>query len=491
MSLNLADTTARDQVLSVETHKDLGQPAGTWSVTLTAEPFSPQGGWKDLLRLGDLCVIEMGPDRPQPQQDSWYLQNWTQNLSGQAEIVMIGTIDDIAFTSRAGGDGRPEQHVTITGRDFGRFLVDDMIQFYPWHHPVRALLKWADVLVEFPKVGWAGTPASVFDLILQKWIYGQFDVVFDVTSRGTVTKLGDRRLSEILRYVFDARTPTLPYAQNLMSYEGSPWGMMQEVENRPWYLLHLDTRRAQDIALLTSHTPQTIDSEVNPATPDNPKKSHTTWNTSLGHFDTQVCLLYYRCPFSNRFYDDWTELPTRIITDDDIVEMALVRSMDDVYNRWQVLAAWPGLNRSVAADSAEEEIAADLEFRYGYRPRLAKSVFLYDSRDPSGVAVNKQYTQLLRDWDINAQDFLNGRLVIKGMAAVKVGDRLHYMNAQHKDADLDFYVESVTQEFTALSSWRTTLGVTRGQPHRSRGQKMFDPNGNVIAPTSAMARLNP
>jgi hypothetical protein len=483
VSLNLADTTASDQLLSVQTHKDLGQPAGSWSVVMTAQEFSPQGGWKDLLRLGDLCVIEMGPDRPQPKRDSWYQQNWTQNLAG-VEIVMIGSIDDIRFATAVGQDGRPQQHVTVSGRDFGKYLVDDMIWFDPWWNPTAAILKWNSVFVDFPKVGWAGTPGAVFDTILQKWIFSQFDVTFDVTTRGSVKKQGNRSLSQILRYVFDVGTPTIPYAQNLMSFEGSPWAMMQTVENRPWYMLTLDTRRAQDIALLASHMPQALDSEGR-------GQNHTTWNTDLGHFDTQVALLYHRCPFSNRFYDDWTELPTRIISDDDLLSLDVGKSLDDIFNRWQVLAEWPGLNRTLGADTAEKLAATNLEFRYGFRPRVLRNCFAFDSRDVSGNLITNQYTQLARDWDINNQDWLNGAATIKGMAQVKVGDRLHYVNKRQPGGDLDFYVESVSQEFSALSAWRTMLGLTRGQPHRSRGQKLFDANGNVIAPTTAMEKIKP
>jgi hypothetical protein len=488
-SSQLQDTTKSDQILSVSTHKSLGEPAGRFSVVLSAQGFSQGGGWKDVLRAGDMVVIEMGPDRPQPQ-DTFYAGH-TQGLSG-VEIVMIGTIDDIRFASKIGSDGRPEQRVTITGRDFVKYLVDDMILFQPWWKPVKALLKWKDVLTEFPKVGWAGTPAAIFDLILNNWLFSQFDVEFDVTTKGPVTALGTRKLSQILRYVLDGDTPVLPYSQNLMSFEGTPWAMMQIVQNAPWYVLHLDVRRANDIALLSSRGPpgKVIDSAKRPATPSVEPRTPTTWNTSLGTFNSQVALLFYRNPWSNRHYEDWTRLPTRVITDDDIIEFDLGRTIDDVFNRWQVLAAWPGLNRTLGAEQADKLEAVELERRYGLRPRDLRTTFAYDSRDPSGARITDRFTELARDWDILAGNFLNGRLTIKGMAAARCGDRLHYDQPNRTHRGIDFYVEEVTQEWQALTSWRTVLGVTRGQPHRDAGQKLFDAEGNVVPETvDAMRRL--
>jgi hypothetical protein len=486
VSADLHDTTKSDQIVSISTHKDLGQAAGTWSVEMTAEGYGDSGGWKNILRLGDLVVIEMGPDRPQPA-NTWYVHNHTEGLGGQAEIVMIGTVDDIGFSSRISPDGKPEQRVTIKGRDMGKYLIDDMIMFQPWHEPVKALLKWKDVFVEFPKVGFPGTPASIFDVVLQKWIYDQFDVQFDVTTRGPVTALGQRKLSQILRYVVDADTPILPYSQNLMTFEGSPWNMMEQVVNRPWYLMHLDCRRKQDIELLTSHTNpgKVVDSATNPGAGD--KKATTTWNTSLGRFNTQVALMYYRTPFSNRHYDDWTELPTRVITDDDIIGLEVWCSVEEVVNRWQVLAAWPGLNRTLGAESAQREQAPELERRYGFRPRVLKNVFAFDSRDPAGNLISERFTELARDFDLFNSVFLNGQITIKGMAQVKVGDRLHYRTGD--SGGVDFYVESVRQEFVALTSWRTTLAVTRGQVHRDRGQKLFDAKGQALMDPSAISRI--
>src|SRR5262249_11349661 len=79
----------------------------------------------------------------------------------------------------------------------------------------------------------------------------------------------------------------------------------------------------------------------------------------------------------------------------------------------------------------------------------------------------------LKDWNHWNEHLLNGQVRIKGMAQVRVGDRLWW---QHEDSPekrgTDFYVEGVSQEFRAFSGWTTTLEVTRGQRHRDQGQTL-------------------
>lgn len=484
----LSDTTSQDQIKSIVTHKSLGDPAGRFEITLTPQAEAQGAGWKDVLRIGDMVVIEMGPDRPQPP-DTWYAKNYGQGISG-VEIVMIGTIDDVRFSSQMGGNGRPAQTVTISGRDFGKYLVDDIIWFDPWHEPVLAILKWKGLLVEFPKIGLAGTPGAIFDLILNSWIFAQFDVTFDITTKGPVTALGQRSLSQILRYVFDKNTPILPYSQNLTTYEGTPWSMMQTVQNSPWYVLHQDVRRSNDITLLTSRTGSNIDSAIRPATPNVNPRAPTVWNSNLGTFNSQVCMMYYRNPWSNRHYEDWTKLPTRVITDDDILNFDVGRTIDDVFNRWQVLAYWPALGSTIGAQERLKNEAADLEFRYGFRPRILKTTFSFDNRDAIGNQITETFTERLRDWDILNELWLNGQFLIKGMAAARCGDRLHYDQPNKAHRGVDFYIESVTQEWQALTSWTTTLGVTRGQPHRDAGVPLFDTDGNaLLGSTDPMVRM--
>jgi hypothetical protein len=509
VSHRFQDTRTSDQLISVTTHKDLRQPAGTFSVVLTAERFqgdishfrvfaAPSGGdsladkeinrtfgWRDLLRPGDLVIIELGPDRSQTL-GTYYEKNFTRDLYGQAEIVMIGAIDDVRMTTEVGPDGSPTRRVTVSGRDFGKYLVDDMVWDSPWWNEVSQTLAFRNGIA-----GLQGLPASIIQHVVQRWIFQDFDVEFDVQTTSSVKAAGRRRLSEILRLALDADTPEVPYGNTWLSYEGSPWAFFQEIQGPPFYQLLLDTRRADDVeALLQYRTAaQRVDTNqegdrhvVNPvatvAANVQRAAAPLLWNTNLSHYNTQVTLLYYRTPFSNRFYEDWTRLPTRTITTDDVVSEDVGTSLEEVFTRWLVLPQAPNLNRRDFKTAAEKQQDAGLERRFGYRPRILRVPFFNDTGDVALFRLGDQLQKTVRDWDRHNLDYLSGRYVIRGMAQVRVGDRLHY-DSQGDGRGIDYYVEGVTQEYQAFASWRTTLEVTRGQIHRDAGVALFDQAGKA------------
>jgi hypothetical protein len=231
--------------------------------------------------------------------------------------------------------------------------------------------------------------------------------------------------------------------------------------------MHLDTRRSQDVdALLNYNTGRVEDN-----------RATTVWNTATSHWDHQVFLTYTRNPHSNRFYDDFTSLPTRVITPDDVIAESLSISLEEVFTRWRALPLAPGLNNKRVIVSQEVERDLSLEDRFGFRPRLLNSPFLQDMQDATGVALAKKLTKQIRDWDILNLYMLSGSYTIKGMAQIRVGDRLHYQTGDKRG--VDFYVEGVTQDFRAFSGWQTSLAVTRGQTHRERREPLFDENGAV------------
>src|SRR5262249_10964773 len=154
-------------------------------------------------------------------------------------------------------------------------------------------------------------------------VFKNFDVEFDTHEPGQVTTRRPRKLSQILRRTLDGDTPRIPFTQTWLQFEGSPWAMFQEIQSPPWYVLQIDTRRANDVDLLTNYTSRKVNEEG------------ILWNTALSQFDSQVALMYYRNPASNRDYDDWTSLPTRVITDADIVEEVVSRSIEEVATRWR------------------------------------------------------------------------------------------------------------------------------------------------------------
>jgi hypothetical protein len=334
-------------------------------------------------------------------------------------------------------------------------------------------------LKPFPKTGILGQPANIMRHAFDTWIFDLFDVEFEVSNRSNVTTNGRLKLSQILRYALDLDTPEVPYIPKWLDFEGSPWALFQGIQSAPWYVLHLDVRRQADIrALMTGGRKA--------PTPNLDNDAPMFFNTNLSRWNSQVCLLYYRNPHSNRFYDDWTSLPTRVITPDDLVSEDLAISLEEVYTRWRATASAPLYDRSRVASIVKPNHDVELERRFGFRPRIVPSPFFQDFKKPGIQSTIQRFEALLRDWDRFNLDMLSGSLVVKGMAAVKVGDRLHYQREGSRRG-VDYYVESVTQDFQAFSGWRTTLGVTRGQRHREIGDLLFDPKGEPVSASSVRA----
>jgi hypothetical protein len=486
-SSQVLDDRHRDQILSVTTAKDLAAPAGRWSVTMTAGDYDSGGGVLELLRLGDVVVLEMGPDKPQPQ-DTWYAKNFTQGLAG-AEIVMIGAVDEIREDQTFTPDGRLTRTVTVEGRDFGKFFVDDMLWWDNWGDPFSATLGLRQV-VEWPKLQLFGMPSEIMRSVIDHWLFKQFDLDFHLQGRGGGRQAKQvRHLSEILRYSLAGDTPKIPWGTNLMAFEGALWNLFETGAGAPWYVLSLDVRRQRDNDLLLFPHNQRFDNQAT---------AKTVWNTDLGTFNSQVCLTYRRNPWSTRYSDnpdrkknetgdDWTKLPTRVITDAEVVSSRLRRSIEDVHNVWRALASVPDRTRTQSIGNLPDNLRAreqELFRRFGPRPRVLDAPFYSSAKEPGIFELVTKLTGQLRDWDIHNEHLLNGQITMKGMAAVKVGDRL-WWRRDDASQGLDFYVEAVEQEFQALTSWTTTVRVTRGQLHREPGQPVFDKEGNTVRSPAA------
>ena len=70
-------------------------------------------------------------------------------------------------------------YLTVS-RDFGRFLVDDMIWFSPWWDKADALVRLQNSFDEVQKSPLGGRPANIINQLLRLRLFPRFDVEFDV-----------------------------------------------------------------------------------------------------------------------------------------------------------------------------------------------------------------------------------------------------------------------------------------------------------------------
>lgn len=469
-SVTLQASPGWDSLIAVSTSKDLKQPCGRFRVTMVPQRVPTMRRWRDFLRPGDLVTIRMGSDRPQPG---------AALRTPPDEVVMIGSIDDIREQTALDRDGRPQRTLTVQGRDLAKYLVDDQFWFDSLLQPGQPANKIGDLLNQWFKSGQTPGQAAGYIAAMVKYLGANYPVAFNT----------DRRLSlfqDILRYSLDATGPTVQYSLNLDTYRGSVWSLMEQVTSRPFYVLGYDVRRQSEIEqiMLQSTTGTT---GLQRFQPNGKTREDNGVARTWGGYGEQPCLLLYRNPWPNREYSaDWTNLPTRVVRFEDLISSDLGRTNDEVSNTWRAWSDAQGLFKVAAVEQFEVDSMHDRDSirRYGERPMFLTTPFLsgnihnqVENDDPQRL-ITKALTHRLKDWNRWNEWYLNGTLSMKGMAQLKVGDRLWLWDEDYGrvsgensfSGGIDFYVEGVAQEFRSFSGWTTDVHVTRGQQHMDKGE---------------------
>lgn len=78
-------------------------------------------------------------------------------------------------------------------------------------------------------------------------------------------------------------------------------------------------------------------------------------------------------------------------------------------------------------------------------------------------AVIDAYEKKLFNWYADNSKFLSGNIIINGTSGIEIGKRL-VIHDTNDNLYWEFYIESVSEDFSYTSGWTTTIGVTRGFP---------------------------
>jgi hypothetical protein len=128
----LAEATRLDissQIQSMSFSKNIGEPAGTFSILLTNSPGIGSNDWKDILRRGYWLVIYMSQDGELVKTPT---VSTAKIIKGEAsKIRAICYIERAGIKSETGEDkGDTDISFEITGRDFGIVYEESTI----WHN---------------------------------------------------------------------------------------------------------------------------------------------------------------------------------------------------------------------------------------------------------------------------------------------------------------------------------------------------------------------
>jgi LysM repeat protein len=460
-------------LISVQTNKQLSAPMGTWQVMLTGARGGDGMDWYDRLQTNDLVVIKMG--RPPEMMGT----------------PMVGLIDEVRRTKGVGADGSPERRVLVRGSDFGKVLAKAMLRFYPSLASTDGLTQeqgdffktgagWQAMLNFF--VGSdliQGKPAEMIRQAIVKILYRIMNISYKYWDSAAGER--DIHLANILRYRLADSKNIIPFLLTMLDYEGAFWNFIERVSIKPFNELFIDTRGVQPDEEQAGKKPEYMTMVPNTVGesyyPDgdplaqflaeNDIDTNPNWSATFGEDGAKVILYLRNTPFE---YEDWNNLYTHDLDYDEIISEDLGRSDHENYNVFMVTnsLAIPSSNnlKLLVHPVIDEENAR----RYGMSPLEVslEGVSIEDEDLNAGIEASKALSQKLYDWYRLNKDYKTGAISIKGNAFIKVGQRLiirycEYNSETFKFDDLVFYIEGVTQNFTSMDSWQTSVTLTRGQ----------------------------
>ena len=432
-SAKLSKNSPERSLLSITTSKSIASPAGSFTIEFAGD------SWYPLLKSQDIVVIKMGR-RP-----------------GKLGTVMVGLIDDVRRVRRLGQGQAVSVTTKITGRDFGKVLIQAIIKWFPQfdpkisNFPVQQLGNAASAVMQmlqyYTKTAYeVGEPANLLDNSIRNILMSLMSFEVKVYPQdGGYTRA---TLREILRFRLGRSYNIIPFYTAMSQYEGALWNYMDSVKTAPFHELFLDTRT--DYGTVVPPAKVKLDSY-----------GVGNFSATFGEDESKVVLFYRQTPFDK---EDWDALYTHTITDVDVINDDVGHGDRDNYNMFLVKPVINVLNQSWDyAGIVLPRFNADNINRYGIS-FLEVSVpgdFGSSTTDMemTALSMGKTLSDTLKRWFEHNIDYDNGTKTIKGKEDIKIGQRLY-----HKDVDRVFYIESVSQSFTVFDSWQTSIGVTRGQP---------------------------
>ncbi|WAB24961.1 amidase activity protein [Lysinibacillus phage vB_LfM_LysYB1] len=338
------------------------------------------------------------------------------NLDAFEPTVMMGLIDDVRKSVSLQG-GTPQKTVVVTGRTFAKALINfevGVIQEAP--NATTASVGWLQGRIKFAGSSAADITRQIFNELVFK--YMNYTFRNGATLESLVTLNLDSRRGERL---YDDRS--------FISFQGSMQSFLREISNEPFNQLF--------------------------------------WEF-FG--DGKATYVLRETPFNS---DSWSRLVVHTITDELVVMDSIGRSDMETYAFFSVgMQAYfsdADINRTIGVLPLWYEPYFN---KFGLR-RLHRFTAYVGYGNSSDAALSgqdlKPYQQDLFNWNIHNPNFYNGYVTVQGDHRYKVGDRLLYKSTED-GREIEFFIESVSHDFTNFGAWFTRLGVTRGMPEAGKGR---------------------
>lgn len=195
-----------EDVISVQTSRDMGADAPTFSISLTR-----RRKWHKLIASNDLIGIQMV--RP-PEKN---------------RTVFVGLVDDVRKSITMGSDGKPQRSIIVSGRGMAKALIQFDIGQVPESETVSVKIGWlANNGINFAGVNADVIIQSVWDNLVKRFVNYKF--------------ADGRNLFDIAKTQLSARTGAkLSNDMGLINWQGSLWAFVKQVTDEPFNEIFWET----------------------------------------------------------------------------------------------------------------------------------------------------------------------------------------------------------------------------------------------------------
>jgi len=427
-----------DQLLSVMTQKTMSSTAGMWSITLTGIQWSR-------LRPMDVAVIKMG-------------------YAGEAKLttVMVGLVDKVNRKRAMDGSGKPSLNTVITGRDFGKLFVKELLKFYPEISGKNAAdffltdVGWVNLMKVFTTDNvMKGTPATIMHQIMTYIFPKIHDVSWKLWNEQANTQASKVvKATDIVTYQYGKLNFFMPFIFTADQYEGALWNLFDRAAPKPFAEVFIDTRDPN---------------EIWHSDPDKRIVPHDVeYNNSngftFGADGAKVVMVLRQTPYDNVLRK---KLVRHIIPQEDFTDEDISLFDEQHYNLfWAGTTINPlGIDLKRVAPPLLNEANAK---KYGLSPLEVNIEGMEITDELTLEGMSKTYTGKLKTWFENNHNYWSGQVTIRGRAEIRIGHMVQFgFTGEGYRGDptysiREYYVEGVTQTFNVFQGWTTTLDLTRG-----------------------------
>lgn len=439
-----------EQLITVNTQKQMDAPAGFFTMNLVGVQ------WHERLNAQDITIVQMG-----------YI--------GEARLttVMVGLVDKVGRKRAMGADGTPSVNTIVTGRDFGKLFVKDLLKFYPEISGKNAAdffltdVGWINLMKVFTTDSiMKGTPAVIIDNIMRHIFPKLHDVKWKLWNERAQTPSSiDVKATQIVRFQLGKSNFFMPFIFTADQYEGALWNLLERAAPKPFMELFIDTRDGHEA---WNPTP---DKRLVPHDIEKDSSAPLEPAFEFGQDGAKVVLCLRETPYDSVHR---SRLIRHEIAEEDIITDDLSKGDEQHYNLfWAGSTINPlGIDlKRVAPPLLNEQDAK----KYGLSPLEVniEGMEITDGLVLEGMS--KTYTGKLKEWYQHNHTLWSGTIEIRGNAKIRIGHLVEFgIGASRRE----YYVEGVSHSFTMFQGWTTTLTLTRGMKPKT----LVDSSKHVWAP---------